>query len=193
MQEWWMSLDLFMKCLWCISIFSSLVFIIQSIMTFTGMDSGTDMDVDMNVDPGAMNHTDSQPFQLFTFRNFINFFLGFSWTAIALRPLVSNTVLLLVIAVIVGVALVTAVMLIFKWMSGMEQSGNIGTQQAVGCRGSVYLTIPGNREGEGKVQISIQESIREYDAMTDGEKLTNGTPVKVTAVLNDRTLLVEKI
>lgn len=189
MQEWWNSLDVFMKSLWCISLFSSLVFIIQSIMTFVGMDSETDFNVDVDSDVSG----DSAPFQLFTFRNFINFFLGFGWTAIALRPEIDNTFLLLFIAVIVGALLVTAVMMIFKWLSGMTQTGNITTASAVGCRGTVYLTIPGERQGEGKVQITVQNAIREFDAVTNGEKLANGTPIKVKEVINENTLLVERI
>ena len=189
MQEWWDSLDLFMKSLWGISIFSSLVFVVQSIMTFIGMDSGPDFNTDISSDIPSHD----QPFQLFTFRNFINFFLGFSWTAIALRPNIDNTFLLLFIAIIVGVLLVTAVMLIFKWLSGMEQSGNISINMAVGCKGTVYLTIPASRQGEGKVQISIQGATREYDAITDGEKLANGTPVRVKDIINENTLLIEKL
>lgn len=191
MQEWWSTLDLFMKSLWGITVFASLVFIVETIMTFVGMDSdidiGTDVDFDTDTPPDS-----SHPFQLFTFRNFINFFLGFGWTAIALRSSVSNTFLLLLIAAVVGVLLVTAVMYIFKWLSGMEQSGNIRVQKAAGCKGTVYLTIPGKRQGEGKVQISIQGAIREYNAVTDGEKLANGTPIRVKEALNENTLLVEK-
>ncbi|WP_106830341.1 NfeD family protein [Parabacteroides pacaensis] len=191
MQEWWSTLDLFMKSLWGITIFASLVFIVETIMTFVGMDSdidiGTDVDFDTDTPPDS-----SHPFQLFTFRNFINFFLGFGWTAIALRSSVNNTFLLLLIAAIVGILLVTAVMYIFKWLSGMEQSGNIRIQTATGCKGTVYLTIPGKRQGEGKVQISIQGAIREYNAVTDGDKLANGTPIRVKEALNENTLLVEK-
>lgn len=188
MHEWWINLDFFMKTLWGMAIFSSLVFIIQSIMTFVGMDSGSDFNVDIDSDVPS----DSQPFQLFTFRNFINFMLGFSWTAITLIPSIESTPLLLFISVMVGVLLVIAVMYIFKWLSGMEQSGNIDTDSAVGCKGTVYLTIPAGRQGEGKVQISIQGAIREFDAMTDGEKLVNNEAIKVTKVINANTLLVEK-
>ena len=190
MQEWWSSLDIFMKSLWCISLFSSLVFVIQSIMTFIGMDTGTDFNTDVNSDVSA---TDGDPFQLFTFRNFINFFLGFGWTAITLQPKIENTFLLLFIAVIVGALLVTAVMLIFKWLSGMTQTGNISSESTVGCKGTVYLTIPGERQGEGKVQITVQNAIREFDAITNKEKLANGTPIKVVEVINENMLLVERI
>lgn len=188
MEEWWMSMDGFMQTLWGIAVFASIVFIGQMIMTFVGMDSDISTDVDFNGDTSG----GGEPFQLFTFRNFVNFFLGFGWTAIALRPAIDNTFLLLLSAVLVGVLLVAAVLLIFRWMSGMEQSGNITMDQAVGCTGEVYLPIPAARKGEGKVQISIHEAIREYDALTEGEALATGTPIRVVKVINS-LVIVEHI
>ena len=191
MQEWWASLDLYMQILWMITLSASLIFIIQSILTFTGMDTDSGLDVP---DGGFDSSTDvgTFPFQLFTFRNFINFFLGFGWTAIALEGKVS-TVASIILSVLVGLALVAAIMYLFFLMSKMEQSGNIETASAVGCKGNVYLTIPGHRQGEGKVQISIQGAIREFDATTEGDTLPNGTPIQVVAVLNENMLLVAKI
>ena len=76
----------------------------------------------------------------------------------------------------------------------MQQSGNIDVfKSAVGCEGTVYLTIPAERKGLGKVQITINNAIREYDALTDGEALQTGVPITVTEVLNDHTLVVEPL
>lgn len=191
MQAWWSSLDIYMQILWIITLTASLIFVIQTILTFIGMDSDGGLDVP---DGGMSADTDAGtfPFQLFTFRNFINFFLGFGWTAITLA---GNThpVLVIIVSILVGVALVAAVMYIFYLMSKMEQSGNIETSSAVGCRGSVYLTIPGERQGEGKVQINIQGAVREFDAMTNGDTLPNGCPIEVTQVLNENMLLVTAV
>lgn len=191
MQAWWASLDIYMQVLWIITISASLIFVIQTVLTFIGMDTDSGLDVP---DGGFDTSTEvgTFPFQLFTFRNFINFFLGFGWTAIALEGKM-HTVCIVIISVLVGLALVAAVMYIFFLMSKMEQSGNIETASAVGCKGNVYLTIPGNRGGEGKVQISIQGSVREFDAMTDGDTLPNGHPIQVIAVLNGNMLLVAKL
>lgn len=190
MQEWWMSLDLFSQTLWGIAIFTSLIFLGQTIMTFAGMHSDiSDINIDINGDSADV----SGPFQLFTFRNFVNFFLGFSWAALAFQNTIENTFLLLGIAAIIGALLVIAVMFIFKWMSNMEESGNIDIHQAVGCQGNVYLTIPAQKSKEGKVQIAVQKAIREYDAITEGDTLPTGTPIRVVEVLNDNLLLVEKL
>lgn len=191
MQAWWASLELYMQIIWIITLTASLIFIIQTILTFIGMDTDSGLDVpDGGLDPDMDAGT--FPFQLFTFRNFINFFLGFGWTFITLSGNM-GIAWTIILSVLVGVALVAAVMYIFFFMSKMEQSGNIETNQALGCKGNVYLTIPANRSGEGKVQISIQGAIREYDAMTDGELLPNGAPIQVVAVLNENMLLVGKM
>lgn len=191
MQAWWASLDIYMQILWIITLTASLIFVIQTILTFIGMDSDGGLDVP---DGGMSADTDAGafPFQLFTFRNFVNFFLGFGWTAITLAGN-AHPVLVIIVSILVGVALVAAVMYIFFLMSKMEQSGNIETSSAVGCRGSVYLTIPGERQGEGKVQINIQGAVREFDAMTNGDTLPNGCPIEVTQVLNENMLLVTAV
>lgn len=187
MQEWWLSLDIYMKVVWFITLTASLIFIVQTILTFIGMDADSGIDADPNAASGAGEF----PFQLFTFRNFINFFLGFGWTAIVLEGKL-NGALVVFLSCLVGIFLVAAVMYIFYLMSKMEQSGNIDTASAVGCKGNVYLKIPAARSGEGKVQITIQGAIREYDAVTNGEELPTGTPVVITQVLNENVLIAAK-
>lgn len=44
-----------------------------------------------------------------------------------------------------------------------------------------------------KVQITINNAVREYDAVTDGETIPTGKAIKVTEVINDYTLLVEEL
>ena len=191
MTEWWTSLDLFMKILWCIAIASSLIFIVETILTFIGAD--VEMDTDIDVADGGFEGDPSM--NLYTFRNLVNFLLGMSWTAIILNNQIASKALLMLIAFAVGALLVAAVMYMFRWLSKMQQSGNINIfQSAAGCNGKVYLTIPAERKGTGKVQISINESIREYDALTDSEtELKTGTAIKVVEVIDSSTLLVEEI
>ena len=193
MTEWWTSLDLFMKILWCIAIASSLIFIIETVLTFIGADVEMDMDTDFDIADGGFEGDPSM--NLYTFRNLVNFLLGMSWTAILLNEQMKSKALLMLIAFAVGAAIVFAVMMMFKGLSKMQQRGNINVfESAVGCSGKVYLTVPGERKGQGKVQININNSVREYDALTDSEDdLKTGTSIKVTEVLDASTLLVEEI
>ena len=191
MVEWWNALSVVMKILWGITLASSLVFIIQSIMTFLGADTDVDFDTDASGLDGEMEA--GTGLGLLTFRNLVNFTLGFGWTAILLKEQISSVPVLLAVAVLIGAGLVAVVMMMFKWLSGMQQSGNIDVhKQAVGCTGKVYLTIPANREGEGKVQININDSVREFAAVTDGGKLPTGVQIRVVDVISESTLLVEE-
>lgn len=197
-ETWWTSLDVAMKGLWCLTVFATLIFIVQSIMTFVGADTDTGVDsssLDGGFDADAANGDLDADLgaNLLTFRNLVNFIIGFGWTVILCRPSIESTALLIIVGVLAGVALVAAVMLLFKWLSGMQQSGTINLyKSAVGCTGSVYLTIPGERQGQGKVQLSINGAIREYLAQTDGPELKTGALIRVIEVLDPHTVLVEE-
>ena len=193
---WWADLSPVMKLLWGVTLTATLIFIIQTVMTFLGADAdGTDfdMDVDTSMDGSDLSNIEGGS-NLYTFRNLVNFFLGFGWSAILLQPSVKSTALLIFISVLVGVALVVAVMYLFKWLSSMQQSGNINVyKSAVGCQGKCYLRIPAERGGEGKVQITIQGAVREYNAVTDGDEIKTGASVKVLEAVDANTLLVEEL
>ena len=195
LATWWADLSPVMKLLWGVTLTATLVFVIQTVMTFLGADTGGDFDVDVDtsMDGSDLSNIDGGA-NLYTFRNFVNFFLGFGWTAIILQPSVKSTAVLVIIAVLVGLALVALVMYMFKWLNSMQQSGNINVfQAAVGCQGKCYLRIPGERAGAGKVQITIQGAVREYDAVTDGDEIKTGASVKVVEAIDGNTLLVEEL
>ena len=193
---WWADLSPVMKLLWGVTLTATLIFVIQTVMTFLGADADStdfDVDVDASMDGSDLSNIDSGA-NLYTFRNFVNFFLGFGWTAIILQPSVKSTAVLVIISVLVGIALVALVMYMFKWLYSMQQSGNINVyKSAVGCQGKCYLRIPAERSGEGKVQITIQGAVREYNAVTDGDEIKTGASVKVLEAVDANTLLVEEL
>lgn len=198
---WWTGLSVSMKILWGVTLAASLIFIIQTILTFLGADADSSGLDGVDMDGGGMDAMDASDADLggggnlYTFRNLINFLLGFGWADILLQQSIRANGLRIVVSVLVGVALVALVMYLFRLLGKMQQSGNINVyKSAVGCQGTVYLTIPAARGGEGKVQISINDSVREYNAQTEEDSpIATGTPIKVTEVINDSTLLVEKL
>lgn len=154
------------------------------------------MDSDINFDGADSDVPDSMAggtgMGLLTFRNLVNFVLGFGWSFILLRESIASTTILSIVSVLVGVVLVVAVMYLFKWVSSLQQTGTINIQKdAPGCKGTVYLTIPEARSGEGKVQITINNSVREYAAVTDGDKIPTGAAITVVEAVNNSLLLVK--
>lgn len=195
---WWASLSLIMKIVWGVTLVATLVFIIQSVLTFIGadVDSAADFDTadfDLTTDGSDLSNIDTGT-NLYTFRNFVNFFMGFGWSLIILSDSIKSTALLILLSLLIGIALVVLVMYLFKWLSSMQQSGNINVREtAAGCEGKVYLAIPGERKGAGKVQISINGAVREYDAVTDSGDLPTGASIRVVEAIDSNTLLVEEI
>jgi hypothetical protein len=189
MELWWTSLDLYLQIMWGIAIPVSIIFIIQMIMTFLGLGDHGDVSTDSDVDADLQI-----PFQLFTFRNFVNFFLGFAWTGISLYEAISNKVWLTLLSVFIGLVLVTIVMGILYALSKAIQSGNIDINNAVGKTANVYFTIPAAGKGMGKIQMSIQQAVREYDAISEtDEPILTGALVRIKAVIDAHTLLVETL
>jgi len=204
-----------MQIFWACALAASVVFVIQNalmLMGIGGMDSdvdadvGTDFDVhtdldasdaDLDLSSGHSGHEGTLGsagiFSLFTLRNFINFFLGFGWGGISLAPAVQNKVLLVFLSFLIGLLFVAVFALMFRLMLKLEKSGNFSIQDCVGETASVYLRIPAARSAAGKIQISINGSVHELNAFTDGDFLPTGSRVKVTKVIDSGSLLVEKI
>ena len=110
MLEVFNNFDTLLKGFWMVAIPSSVIFIIQMILTFIGSDAsdGTSADFD-----GDLNGGDT-PFQLFSFRNLMNFLLGFSWTGISFYKIINNQLLLITLAIVVGVLFVYLFFLIIR-------------------------------------------------------------------------------
>jgi len=86
MIEAFNNLDVLLKGFWMVAIPVTIVFIIQMVLTFMGSDAsdGTSADFDGDFDGG------DTPFQLFSFRNLMNFLLGFSWTGISFYKIITK-------------------------------------------------------------------------------------------------------
>lgn len=77
-------------------------------------------------------------------------------------------------------------------MMKLQHNGAFDINDAVGKVCDVYLRIPAEGKGMGKVQVSFNGSIQELDARTDGEMLPSGSKVRVLRVIDRKVLEVEK-
>jgi len=187
METWWTSMDLYLQIMWGIAIPFSVIFIIQMVMTFIGMGDNSDVSGDAGADADT-----GMPLHFFTFRNLVNFFLGFAWTGISFYDTIGNKAWLTLLGVFIGVLLVSIVMALLYALSRATQSGNIDINNAVGRMATVYYTIPAAGKGMGKVQLSVQQAIREYDAVSESdEAIPTGRMVRIKGVVDSGTLLVE--
>ena len=82
---------------------------------------------------------------------------------------------------------------LMKAVMKLRSDGNIDNKNAIGTSGKVYLTIPPARSGEGKVQIMLQGSFVEVNAVTDDETaIPTGAEIVVVAVSGQTDLVVRR-
>ena len=79
---------------------------------------------------------------------------------------------------------------LIKAFGRLERDATLSLTSAVGTTGSVYLSIPGQRAGAGKVHVTVQNRLVECRAVTDEEDLPTGTPVLVVDVDGSDTIVV---
>jgi membrane protein implicated in regulation of membrane protease activity len=100
----------------------------------------------------------------------------------------------LTIAVLAGLAAMYGMYWLMQAISRLTSSGNERIGNAVGCRGNVYIPIPANGQGAGKVQLSMQNRIVEFQAVTDeSERLRTGETVEVVAVAGSDLVRVRRV
>ena len=131
--------------------------------------------------------------RIFSVRGIVAFFVVFGWVGIALDSANLSPYVSLPIAFASGFVMMLLIALLFRAIMKLESNGNIDIRNALGVSGTVYLKIPAKREGQGKVNVMIQGTYCERDAVTDSEEaLPTGSEVVVTGLSGQNTLVVRK-
>jgi hypothetical protein len=188
------------------------IFILQFVLAIVGagaddLDFGHDIphdiphDVphDFSGDSGDVaghghGHGSTWMFGVISFRTIVAALTFFGLAGLAsLSGSLSGPVTLL-IAVGAGAAAMYGVHYLMQALYRLRYDGTVQIHRSIGERGTVYIPIPPNREGLGKIQIRTQGRIMEYAAQTRGpEKLKTGTTVEVVCVLSPMTVEVAPV
>ena len=183
------NLEPLLKTFWFVAIPTSIIFLIQAIMTFIGVDSSDGLEADFD---SNLSEVDA-PFQLFSLRNLINFLLGFSWTGISFYTTIANPIVLVALSFFVGVLFLFLFFMAMKQIQKLAENNSFNILNTLNKTAEVYLTIPENKKGKGKIMISVNGSFHELEAMTEKDKIQSGAVVKVVKIENNNILIVEKI
>ena len=99
----------------------------------------------------------------------------------------------------VGIALGAggSMMLVVAWImslqSKMYSEGNVQPKNALGKAAKVYLRIPAENSGRGKITVAIQGRTHEFSAFTQGVELPTGSDVRVVSMTSENTFEVEAL
>ncbi len=175
MTEWFDSLSSIEQFLLATGVFSTLIFVIQLVLSLVGMDGDSDADSNIDASDAGFALGDG-----FTIRNGVSFLMGFSWGGLmAYEWGLTHVLLVAFIGFVLGSFLVAFNMLLLFAMSKLKHEGNVRLENAIDEEAIVTLTIPQSRTGVGKVRVSIQGRLKEYHAVTDGEALSRNASVTV--------------
>ncbi len=197
MNEWWEGLGGTEQFLWGLALFSTVFFLIQTVMTLVAgdLDADADMsgDVDLDMDGDAHGHHGDGDAsfigQYFTIRNMVAFFLGFSWGGLAFVEFDLGTPMVVVLAIATGLVFVAVVMGIMRGLAGLRHSGTLSLKNAIGVTGTVSISIPAKMAGDGKVSLVIQGRLTDLTAVTGGEELRVGATVRVAGLTGNRLIV----
>jgi membrane protein implicated in regulation of membrane protease activity len=158
------------------------------------VDAGGDFHVDANLDAdhdvAAIHHGSSWLFGVLSFRTITAALAFFGLCGLAAHSAEMSTMYVTLIATAGGAGAMTAVYWMMRGLRRLDTEGTVRIQRAVGRHGCVYLGIPGEDGGSGKIQINLQNRTMEYSAVTSGPRLPTGTKVVVVGVVNPNTVEV---
>ena len=185
LMNWFEALQPSLQIFWGVSILSSIIFAFQFLMTLIGFDTDTDVDIS-DADLSA-------EFSIFSLRSIIAFLMFFGWTGVFVMQGGGSATKAIILGTIAGTTAMSIVAYLLYKIHGAEESGTVDLYSAVGKEGEVYIPIPPNLNGKGKIHVEIDNKLMELVAVTKNNKLSTGSKVKVLDILEKNVLLVESL
>lgn len=188
----------------CAAVPATVIMILQTVMIFIGMAGHSDVDMpdDNGIDgvfgsdsPDTVDmHVGDSGLRIFTVRGIVAFFAVGGWAGLSALSLSGSAAAAIITAFIAGSLALLLVAWFFRWAASLNENGSLQMENAVGKVGEVYIKIPANMSGTGKVNVIIQGRLTEAEAMTDSDRpLKYGEPVEVVGMAVGNVLKVRPI
>jgi len=169
----------------------------EAFVSDTGADVGVPTDAvhDPHAHPvkTLIDHGSSKLFAILSLRGLVAAIAFFGIGGLIARAADQANTASLVIAAACGVAALYAVYWVMQALASLQAEGTVRLGRAVGQPATVYLRIPPNRSGAGKIQINLQNRTMEYEAVTAGDAIPRGARVVVVGVVNSETVEVRPL
>ncbi len=189
MIQWWNNLDLIQQIFALIALPSTVLIIIQTVLLLIGI-GGDAADVD---DIDGIDLPDDG-LAIFSLRGVLSMLCITGWVAVALLGTSLPQGVSIGIAIACGIATLIGMAFLMRAINRLQSSGNIDIENCIGKVAEVYIPIPASGSGSGKVTLTVQEKFSEFSAITtSGEQIKTGTVVRVVAVSESGTLVVEPL
>lgn len=169
---------------------STAFFLLRLVLLLIGID-GADTPDDPGLIGDANDAASAADFKIFTLLTLIVTLMMGSWTSLLLLEWqVGGPVMSLGIGYAVGFVLAIAVGYAIFSLRKLEHDGTIREFDAKGLKGTVYMKVPEAGQGKGQVQLTVNGSLRTFDAVSDGPEIESFKQIVVMARVDENTLRV---
>jgi len=176
-SEWWQALSAAKQACWIVATVSSLLLSIFLVL---------------NLFEKEQEHSSSSP--PITPRAILSFTAIFSWIMLLSLYLRFSFTVSIGFATTAGLLAVLITRKLSNWINRLgSRPALLEEEQFLYSTGKVVATIPSHHNGFGKVRIWIEDHHYEMEAMTAGVVLQPGDLIRVVAVVEDQTLIVEPL
>jgi hypothetical protein len=169
------------------AVLGAVVLVVQIVLSLFGLDGGSHADLGFHAGDASL----SEGIELLSVRSLAAGSGFFGLAGLATLSLGMPPAIALVAGSIAGLAALVGTSLLMRQVMRLDSDGSLRIEDAVGLPATVYLTIPPNQSGPGKVLLALQGRTLEISAVTtSGELIPNGAPVVVVAVIDSDTVEV---
>lgn len=185
--DWWNELSLAKQIFYGIGLLAGFMTLIIALMTMFGLDHHDSMDGDISDGHGFGDN-------FIAVKPLTGFFLGFGWGG----GLALDYGLTIPVATLCGLAFGGTIMLgivgMIRVMLRFRSDGTMQVDKTVGCVGTVYITLPASKAPGGQVIVNFSGRQETFDALNTADRsIASGEKIRVSAVIDGRTLLVEPL
>jgi len=193
MALWWSNLMAIQQIAFILAVTATIIMLIFLLLMIFGMDDST---FDGGFQDADLDFLSDEPLsaisglKIFTIRGALAFLSVGGWIVYIFAP-VLHVLLVIFAGILAGLLASYLQALAFSAAMKLESSGNLDYTRTIGKTASVYIRIPKERTGKGKVMINLEDLFIEVDAITDEKSdLLSKTMVEIIGLENDTTVIV---
>jgi len=168
------------------AVLGGVILVCQFLLTLAGLGGEHDFDGGHHVEIGDHHgdaHTDTGStwfFNVLSFRALVAGVTFFGLAGLAVSANAAYAGYALSAGIMAGLLAMVSVAYLMGLLATLQSEGNVRIERAFGAVGVVYLTIPANGGGQGKVTVNVQHRTMEYAAVTESDQpLQTGATVLI--------------
>ncbi len=191
LNGWWTELTVAKQFFYGIGLVAGIVSIALMILAVLGMEHHDAPDVFGASDATGAHDTGVG---IFSVKPLVGFFFGFGWAGGLALDAGFSFPGAIGCGLAAGGGIMGVLVLMFRAIYAMRSDGTVRIDDTVGAVGTVYITLPAAKAAGGQVVVNFKGRQETYAALCAADHaIPSGEKVKVVAVIDSRTLLVEPL